>query len=91
MELSQRLDLGGLELEEDTPADTFSRLAEIVEEVAGVVVKQSSRFDDTAIASLDRIEMAVRIEEAFGVRIDDTVLTEHPTAGELADYLEEKQ
>ena len=91
MELSQRLDLGGLQLEEETPADTFARLAGLVEEVTGVVVKQSSRFDDTAIVSLDRIELAVRIEENFGVRIDDTVLTDHPTAGELADYLEEHE
>ena len=66
MELSQRLDLGGLQLEEETPADTFARLAGLVEEVTGVVVKQSSR-------------------------IDDTVLTDHPTAGELADYLEEHE
>ena len=58
MELSQRLDLGGLELEDDTPADTFSRLAEIVEEVAGVVVKQRVPYAGDRAAQLEQVRRA---------------------------------
>lgn len=92
MELSQRLDLGKLDIVEDAPeqasADTFSQLAELVERVSGAEVEHATRLDDAGIASLDRIELAVRIEEQFGVLIDENVYQDHPTAGELADFLE---
>lgn len=95
MELSQRLDLGGLELAGDTETtearDTFARLAELVEEVSGVDIAPGTRLDESGVSSLDRIELAVRIEDAFGVSIDEHVYASHPTAQDLANYVEEHQ
>lgn len=95
MELSQRLDLGQLDIGADEPqeasADTFSQLAELIERVAGVEVERGTRLDDAGIGSLDRIELAVRIEEQFGALIDENVYRDHPTVGELAEHLEAAQ
>lgn len=71
-----------LEAKEET-----ATLESLVAEVCGVEVTPSTRLDDAGVASLDRIELAVRIEEQFGVRIDERVYDEHPTVGELADYV----
>ena len=95
MELSQRLDLGGLELAGDTEETqargTFAQLAELVEEVSGVEIEPGMRLEDSGISSLDRIELAVRIEDAFAVPVDEHVYSSCPTAQDLADYVEEHQ
>lgn len=95
MELSQRLDLGALDLPEDTATtearDTFARLAELVEEVSGVDIAPETELAGSGISSLDRIELAVRIEEAFAVPIDEHVYAQCTTAGDLANYVEEHQ
>ncbi|GEM_PF-1689001 len=86
MELSQRLDLGAIEVEESQ--DTYERLRELVEGVTGGVVKRDAPLE---ISSLDRIELAVRIEELFGVRIDEETYSSHRTAEELAAFVEKHQ
>lgn len=95
MELSQRLDLGALDLPEDTDTtearDTFARLAELVEEVSGVDIAPETELAGSGISSLDRIELAVRIEEEFGVPIDEHAYAQCTTAQDLADYVEEHQ
>lgn len=98
MELSQRLDLGGLELdgedgEDKAPSsgDVFGRLAELVDTLGGSDITPATRLDEAGLTSLDRIELAVRIEEEFAVRIDEHVYATHDTAGELAHYIEEQQ
>ena len=97
MELSQRLDLGGL-LADDTDAQdkaeargTFARLAELVEDVSGVELEPETTIDGSGISSLSRIELAVRIEEEFAVPIDEHVYAQCTTAQDLADYVEEHQ
>ena len=97
MELSQRLDLGGLLADDSDVQDkteargTFARLAELVEEVSGVDIAPGTRLDESGVSSLDRIELAVRIEEAFGVPIDEHAYAQCTTAQDLADYVEEHQ
>ena len=98
MELSQRLDLSNLDLADDTDAQeqaeargTFARIAELVEDVAGVDIEPETRLDGSGVSSLSRIELAVRIEEAFGVPIDEHVYAQCTTAQDLADYVEEHQ
>ncbi|MCG7296968.1 phosphopantetheine-binding protein [Corynebacterium afermentans] len=97
MELSQRLDLGGL-LADDSDAQeqadargTFARIAELVEDVSGVELEPETRIDGSGISSLSRIELAVRIEEEFAVSIDEHVYAQCTTAQDLADYVEEHQ
>lgn len=97
MELSQRLDLGGL-LADDSDAQeqaeargTFARIAELVEDVSGVELEPETTIDGSGISSLSRIELAVRIEEEFAVPIDERVYAQCTTAQDLADYVEEHQ
>ena len=97
MELSQRLDLGGL-LADDSDAQeqaeargTFARIAELVEDVSGVELEPETTIDGSGISSLSRIELAVRIEEEFAVPIDEHVYAQCNTAQDLADYVEEHQ
>ncbi|RUQ14404.1 acyl carrier protein [Corynebacterium genitalium] len=97
MELSQRLDLGGL-LADDSDAQeqaeargTFTRIAELVEDVSGVELEPETTIDGSGISSLSRIELAVRIEEEFAVPIDEHVYAQCTTAQDLADYVEEHQ
>ena len=97
MELSQRLDLGGLlvddsDAQEQTEArGTFARIAELVEDVSGVELEPETTIDGSGISSLSRIELAVRIEEEFAVPIDEHVYTQCTTAQDLTDYVEEHQ
>ena len=70
---------------------TFARIAELVEDVSGVDIEPETKLDESGIASLSRIELAVRIEEAFGVPIDEHVYAQCTTAQDLADYVEEHQ
>ena len=97
MELSQRLDLGGLLADDSDAQDkaeargTFARLAELVEDVSGVDIEPETTIDGSGISSLSRIELAVRIEEEFAVPIDEHVYAQCTTAQDLADYVEEHQ
>ena len=70
---------------------TFARIAELVEDVSGVELEPETTIDGSGISSLSRIELAVRIEEAFGVPIDEHVYAQCTTAQDLADYVEEHQ
>ena len=70
---------------------TFTRIAELVEDVSGVEIEPGTRLDGSGVSSLSRIELAVRIEEAFGVPIDEHVYAQCATAQDLADYVEEHQ
>ena len=97
MELSQRLDLGGL-LADDSDAQeqagargTFARIAELVEDVSGVELEPETTIDGSGISSLSRIELAVRIEDEFAVPIDEHVYAQCTTAQDFADYVEEHQ
>ena len=97
MELSQRLDLGGLFADDSDAQEqaeargTFARIAELVEDVSGVDIEPEMRLDESGISSLSRIELAVRIEEEFAVPIDEHVYAQCTTAQDLADYVEEHQ
>ena len=65
--------------------------AELVDTLGGSDITPATRLDEAGLTSLDRIELAVRIEEEFAVRIDEHVYATHDTAGELAHYIEEQQ
>ncbi|WP_288725187.1 acyl carrier protein [uncultured Corynebacterium sp.] len=88
MELSQRLDLGALvEAEEPTDRSLEARLIDLVSRITGDEVDPAKTLAELGISSLDRIELAVRAEEEFGVLVDDSLYTDSLTVNELADSL----
>lgn len=86
MELSERLGLDKIELVQE---DTGSRLLSLIDDHFNANLSPETPLTDSALSSLDRIELAIRIEEEFGVRIDERVYEKCATVGELAEYLEE--
>ena len=77
----------------DSDGSAFGRLAALIERVTGEEdsVGPESRLTDAGISSLDRIELAIRIEEEFGARITERVYDEYETVGQLAEFLEDGQ
>ncbi|MCX6464711.1 MAG: acyl carrier protein [Pseudonocardiales bacterium] len=62
-------------------AEILAGLAEIVEEVAGIL----------DIDSLSMVEIAVQAEDKFGVKIPDDQLAELKTVGDAVDYIAKNQ
>ena len=72
-------------------AEIQTGLAEIVEEVAGVdaaeVTAEKSFVDDLDIDSLSMVEIAVQVEDRFGVKVPDEELANLKTVGDAVDYV----
>lgn len=66
-------------------------LAEIVNEVAGVetseITQDKSFVDDLDIDSLSMVEIAVQVEDRFGVKVPDDELANLKTVGDAVDYV----
>lgn len=106
MELGQRLDLAklGLDGESDThsPQDdqgagrgALARLAGLLAQVGAVDdaehVEASDTLDSLGVDSLTRIELAVRAEELFDVRVDEDTFAESSSLGDAAAYFAEHE
>jgi len=95
MELHQRLNLDHLaaDVSEPKAADGDGST------VAALIALVSAHFDtepspetplaEVNITSLDRIELAIRIEEQFGVPVNEAVYEDSETVADLADYLDQ--
>lgn len=83
----------GKDSHKDSDGSAFGRLAALIERVTGEEdsVGPESRLTDAGVSSLDRIELAIRIEDEFGARITERVYDEYETVGQLAEFLEEQQ
>ncbi|WP_087117740.1 acyl carrier protein [Corynebacterium urinipleomorphum] len=53
-------------------------------------VETGDTFGSLGVDSLTRIELAVRAEEHFGVRVDESVLDPSATIGEMAQFFSEQ-
>ncbi|AWB81493.1 hypothetical protein C3B44_03265 [Corynebacterium yudongzhengii] len=74
------------------PQTMLGKVALRVEKLCGFPaadLRREHTADDVGLGSLGRIELAVRLEQELKVRIDDRVVEDLATFGELADYLEE--
>lgn len=100
MELSQRLDLGKLGLDtttSDEPAplegDTMAQLAGLLVQVGAVEdadeISGTDTLDSLGVDSLTRIELAVRVEEQFGVQIDEELWNSWATLSDAAAHLDQ--
>lgn len=75
----------------DVPTTTLGRIALLIEKVAGFEaqeVEAGNTAEDMGLGSLERIELAVRIEDELGVRLDDRVVAGLTTVGELSEYVD---
>jgi acyl carrier protein len=74
-----------------TTEDILRGLAEIVNEVAGVetgeITMEKSFVDDLDIDSLSMVEIAVQVEDRFGVKMPDEELANLKTVGDAVDYV----
>ena len=72
-------------------SEIVSGLAEIVNEVAGVetseITPDKSFVDDLDIDSLSMVEIAVQVEDRFGVKVPDEELANLKTVGDAVDYV----
>ena len=66
-----------------------SELLLLIDDHFNTTPTPSTPLQETDLTSLDRIELAVRIEERFGVRVDEQVYAQSKTIGDLAAYIEE--
>lgn len=66
-------------------------LAAIVHEVTGVapedVTPEKSFVDDLDIDSLSMVEIAVQLEDRFGVKVPDDELNNLKTVGDAVNYI----
>lgn len=65
-------------------------LARIIEEASGLdaeALTPEAKLSELGVTSLAMIEVAVRVEDAFGVRIDDDVVYNLKTVGDLSEYV----
>lgn len=51
------------------------------------VVPEASLREDLDLDSLDAVDLIVALEKAFGFRIDEKVLVEMKTVGDMHDYV----
>ncbi|MGH3929748.1 MAG: acyl carrier protein [Pseudonocardiaceae bacterium] len=74
-----------------TNEEILSGLADIVHEVAGVdtgeITLEKSFVDDLDIDSLSMVEIAVQLEDLFGVKVPDEELANLKTVGDAVDYV----
>ena len=74
------------------PGTAQARVLDVVDELSSELRGgdgRQARLDDSlerdlGISSLERVELLVRLEEAFGVRLGDTAMVEAETPGDLA-------
>lgn len=76
-----------------TDTSTMARLAALIEKISGTdaqTVEAHHTTDDLGLGSLDRIELMVRVEDTFGVRIDERVAADLTTIGKLSEFIDEQ-
>ncbi|WP_327139471.1 meromycolate extension acyl carrier protein AcpM [Nocardia sp. NBC_01327] len=70
-------------------------IAEIVEEVTGIeaseVTIEKSFVDDLDIDSLSLVEIAVQLEDKYGIKIPDEDLTSLRTVGDAVAYVQKME
>ncbi|WP_333619811.1 meromycolate extension acyl carrier protein AcpM [Dietzia sp.] len=75
-----------------TKEEIIAGLAEVVEEVTGIepaeVTEEKSFVDDLDIDSLSMVEIAVQLEDRYGIEIPDEDLSKLRTVGDAVAYVQ---
>ena len=73
-------------------SDKLERVRAIIAEELGVeldrVTPEADISDDLGADSLDTVELVMRVEEEYGIEIDDDAAVTLRTANDIASYLE---
>lgn len=72
-------------------SQVFRTLAELIAATAFVetdTITRATTFDDIGLDSLDVVEMGIDIEDEFQISLDDDLINEMKTVGELVEYVE---
>lgn len=77
-----------------TSVDPVTRISMIIEDATGVDVEDisadSDLTDDLHIDSVSRIDIAIRIEDAFGVRVEEEDLDAARTVQDIVRFVESR-
>lgn len=74
-------------------ADTnkiFTEIAKIIASQLSIKendVKENSTFDELGIDSVDRVEIIMKLEEAFNIEIKDEVADSFKTVKDIVEYI----
>ena len=73
--------------------DTLSELIALIVKVTGTEAElgRDTALSDVGVESLELIELTVRAEELFKVRLTEKTMLNCETIGDIADYLEDHQ
>ncbi|MFI5777311.1 meromycolate extension acyl carrier protein AcpM [Nocardia sp. NPDC051570] len=78
-----------------TQEEIVAGIAEIVEEVTGIeaheVTIEKSFVDDLQIDSLSLVELAVQVEDTYGVQIPDEDMASLKTVGDVVTYVQKME
>lgn len=76
----------------NSSVDPLTRISMIIEDATGVDVEEisadSDLADDLHIDSVSRIDIAIRIEDAFGVRVEEEDLDAARTVSDIVRFVE---
>lgn len=72
-----------------TNAEVISTIADLLEafQVTPADVTAGSNFEDLGLDSLDMVELSVKVEDAYGVEIEEQDLSEVKTVGDAASLV----
>lgn len=77
----------------DPDRDTLGELIVLIVKVTGTEAElgRDTALSDVGVESLELIELTVRAEELFKVRLTEETMLNCETIGDIADYLEDHQ
>lgn len=74
--------------------DIFEKVKQTISDKLGIesdkITESSSFIDDLGADSLDVVDLAMALEDEFGVRIEDDKLEKFITVGDVVNYLNGK-
>lgn len=82
--------------EESPPpaGDTYSELCRLIESITGVAaddIERETPLADVDLRSLTMIELTVKAEERFSVRLDEKTVLGFSTVGDFVKHVEDNQ
>jgi len=71
-------------------ADTYSKIADIVAEkldIEKATLSEGSTFQDLGADSLDMVEIIMKLEEQFGIEVNDEDAEKLENVGQAVEYV----